>query len=34
LDLNGLIIMGLSKLGLARNIIIADRYVGEKETVQ
>jgi stearoyl-CoA desaturase (delta-9 desaturase) len=30
MDLNGLIIVGLSKLGLARNIIFADRYMGEK----
>jgi stearoyl-CoA desaturase (delta-9 desaturase) len=30
LDLNGLIITGLGKVGLARRIIFADRYVGEK----
>jgi stearoyl-CoA desaturase (delta-9 desaturase) len=29
LDLNGLIIVGLSKLGLARRIIYADRYMDE-----
>jgi len=33
LDLNGLIILGLSKLGLARNIIFADGYLGERRPV-
>ncbi|MGD0155579.1 MAG: fatty acid desaturase [Terracidiphilus sp.] len=33
IDLNGLIIMALSKLGLARNIIFADGYLGEKRPV-
>ncbi len=28
-DLNGIIILGLSKVGLARNIIFADGYLGE-----
>jgi stearoyl-CoA desaturase (Delta-9 desaturase) len=33
MDLNGLIIMGLKKLGLARNIIFADGYLGDKPPV-
>ena len=33
MDMNGLIITGLSKLGLASKIIIADRYVGEKDPI-
>jgi len=33
LDVNGLIIVGLSKLGLARKIIFADRYLGEERPV-
>jgi len=33
LDLNGLIIVGLGKLGLARKIIFADRYLGEERPV-
>jgi hypothetical protein len=32
-DINGIIIMGLSKVGLARNIIFADGYLGEKRPV-
>jgi stearoyl-CoA desaturase (delta-9 desaturase) len=32
-DLNGIIIMGLGKLGLARKIIFADRYMGPKRPV-
>jgi hypothetical protein len=30
-DLNGLIIMGLRKVGLARNILFADGYLGDKK---
>ena len=33
MDLNGLIIVGLSKVGLARKIIFADRYLGEERPV-
>jgi len=33
IDLNGLIILGLSKLGLARQIIFADGYLGDKPPV-
>jgi len=33
LDLNGIIILGLRKLGLARNIIFADGYLGEKHPI-
>jgi stearoyl-CoA desaturase (delta-9 desaturase) len=33
MDLNGLIIMGLKKVGLARNIIFADGYLGDKRPV-
>jgi stearoyl-CoA desaturase (delta-9 desaturase) len=33
LDFNGLIILGLSKIGLARKIIFADSYLGEKRPV-
>jgi stearoyl-CoA desaturase (delta-9 desaturase) len=33
MDLNGLIIMGLKKVGLARNIIFADGYLGDKQPV-
>jgi stearoyl-CoA desaturase (Delta-9 desaturase) len=33
LDLNGIIILGLAKLGLARKIIFADRYLGEERPV-
>ena len=33
LDLNGIIILGLRKVGLARNIIFADGYLGEKRPV-
>jgi stearoyl-CoA desaturase (delta-9 desaturase) len=33
MDLNGLIIMGLKKVGLARNIIFADGYLGERRPV-
>ena len=32
-DLNGIIIIWLGKLGLARRIIFADRYMDEKEPV-
>jgi stearoyl-CoA desaturase (delta-9 desaturase) len=33
LDLNGIIILGLRKVGLARNIIFADGYLGDKRPV-
>jgi stearoyl-CoA desaturase (delta-9 desaturase) len=33
MDLNGMIIVGLSKLGLAWKIIFADRYLGEARPV-
>ena len=33
MDLNGLIIMGLKKVGLARNIIFADGYLGDRQPV-
>jgi stearoyl-CoA desaturase (delta-9 desaturase) len=33
MDLNGIIIVGLSKLGLAWKIIFADRYLGEARPV-
>ena len=33
LDLNGVIILGMRKLGLARKIIFADGYMGEKRPV-
>jgi hypothetical protein len=33
LDLNGIIILLLRKLGLARNIIFADGYLGDKRPV-
>ncbi len=32
-DLNGIIILGLRKVGLARNIIFADGYLGDKSPV-